>query len=75
MAAAAAVALGCSSPRGAPPAVESPAAQAAVVDHSGGWIGKSATGFALPGVDGRIVDLGQVLGSRPVVLIFYRGNW
>ena len=75
LAGAAVVALGCSSPRAATPAVEGAAAQAAIVDHSGGWVGKTAAGFALPGVDGKSVEVGKVLGTRPVVLIFYRGNW
>ena len=44
-------------------------------DHSGGWIGKPAAGFALPGVDGKSADVGKVLGTKPIVLVFYRGVW
>jgi hypothetical protein len=39
------------------------------------WIGKTAAGFVLPGIDGKPVDVGQVLGTKPVVLVFYRGVW
>lgn len=69
------LALGCAAPRAATPTAEAPAATAAAGDRTGGWVGKTAAGFALPGVDGRIVDVGKVLGTKPVVLIFYRGNW
>jgi hypothetical protein len=31
---------------------------------SGNWIGKTAAGFALPGIDGKLVDVGQVLGAQ-----------
>jgi hypothetical protein len=68
-------ALGCTSPRAATPAADGTAARADSADHTGGWVGKTAAGFALPGVDGKIVDVGKVLGTRPVVLVFYRGNW
>ena len=44
-------------------------------DHSGGWVGKAAAPFTLPDSDGKTTDLGKVLGTRPVVLIFYRGAW
>lgn len=44
-------------------------------DHSGGWVGKTAQPFALPDTAGKTVDMGRVIGTRPVVLIFYRGVW
>jgi hypothetical protein len=69
------VALGCTSPKAATPAADAPAAATGTVDHTGGWIGKTAAAFALPGVDAKIVDVGKVLGTKPVVLVFYRGNW
>jgi hypothetical protein len=47
----------------------------ATADTTGGWIGKTAEGFSLPGIDGKVVDVGKVLGTRPVVLVFYRGVW
>jgi len=75
LAAAVLVAVGCASPRAATPAAEDAAARTETESHAGGWIGKTAAGFALPGVDGRTVDVGKVLGTKPVVLIFYRGNW
>lgn len=44
-------------------------------DHSGGWVGKTARPFTLSDSEGKRVDLGKVIGTRPVVLIFYRGAW
>lgn len=44
-------------------------------DHSGGWVGKAAKPFALTASDGKTVDLGKVIGTKPVVLIFCRGVW
>jgi hypothetical protein len=39
------------------------------------WVGKKAKGFAVPGIDGKMVDVAKNLGKRPVVLVFYRGVW
>lgn len=39
------------------------------------WVGRPAPVFALPGIDGKVVDAGKQFGRRPVVLVFYRGNW
>ncbi len=39
------------------------------------WVGKKAKGFALPGTDGKSVDVAKNLGKRPIVLVFYRGVW
>jgi hypothetical protein len=69
------VVVGCAPLKPATSAAEAPAAQAGSADHTGGWFGKPAAGFALPGVDGKSVDVGKVLGTKPVVLVFYRGNW
>ena len=44
-------------------------------DHSGGWVGKTAASFTLTDSDGKKVDLSTVFGTKPVVLIFYRGKW
>ena len=44
-------------------------------DTTGGWVGKTAPGFSLPDTDGKMVDVGKILGTKPVVLVFYRGNW
>lgn len=44
-------------------------------DHSGGWVGKTAQPFTLTDSEGKRVDLSKVIGTRPVVLIFYRGAW
>lgn len=44
-------------------------------DHSGEWVGKTARPFTLSDSEGKRVDLGKVIGARPVVLIFYRGAW
>lgn len=38
-------------------------------------VGDRAPDFALPGVDGEIVRLGDLLARGPVVLTFYRGAW
>lgn len=57
------------------PAPKPPTAIMDTTDHSGGWVGKAAQPFALPNAAGKTVDLGRVIGTRPVVLIFYRGVW
>jgi len=44
-------------------------------DHSGGWVGKAAQPFTLTSSDGKATDLSKVIGTRPVVLVFYRGVW
>ncbi len=44
-------------------------------DHSGGWIGKTAQPFTLISSEGKTTNLGHVIGTRPVVLVFYRGVW
>jgi peroxiredoxin len=56
----------------APPA---PAPTAPAADTTGGWIGRAAPTFTLPSSQGAVVDMGKVIGTRPVVLIFYRGVW
>ena len=38
-------------------------------------VGEVASAFALPDADGKQVDLKEVFGKRPAVLVFYRGNW
>lgn len=55
-------------PSGAPPG-------AGASTLSGEWLGKTAKGFALPDAEGTVIDVGKVLGARPVVLVFYRGVW
>ncbi len=52
-----------------------PAAAPAAADMTGGWIGKTAPAFTLPSSRGVPTDLSKVLGTKPVVLIFYRGVW
>ncbi len=49
--------------------------QSKAVASSGNWVGKTAKGFALPNTDGKTIDVGKALGTRPVVLVFYRGVW
>jgi peroxiredoxin len=44
-------------------------------DTTGGWIGHPAPVFTLPSSQGSNVDTGKAFGTRPVVLIFYRGIW
>ena len=39
------------------------------------WVGKTAKGFVLPGLDGKPVDISKKLGKSPIVLVFYRGVW
>lgn len=39
------------------------------------WVGKKVESFALPDINGKTVDIAATLGKRPVVLVFYRGNW
>lgn len=55
----------------APPAATPPAA----ADRAGGWIGRTAPAFTLPSSRSVSTDLSKVLGTKPVVLIFYRGVW
>jgi hypothetical protein len=44
-------------------------------DASRDWIGKTAPSFSLPDTDGKTIDVSKVLGTKPVVLVFYRGVW
>lgn len=71
--------LGAGSPTGADPGGQVPssgaAAPTATPNFSGNWIGQTAKPFALRDTKGTRVDIGKVLGTRPVVLIFYRGVW
>lgn len=59
----------------APASKAAPMAAMDTTDHSAGWVGKTAQPFTLPSADGKTVDLSKVIGTRPVVLIFYRGVW
>ena len=52
-----------------------PTQQSKAATPSRDWVGKTAKGFALPSIDGTTIDVGRVLGTRPVVLVFYRGVW
>jgi AhpC/TSA family len=69
------VLAGCTGHVPAPtaPAAATPTTQTA--DTTRGWVGKTAMGFTLPDQDGRSVDVSKILGTRPVVLVFYRGVW
>ncbi|MDQ2800898.1 MAG: peroxiredoxin family protein [Armatimonadota bacterium] len=58
-----------------PAPVGRPQAIMDTADHSGGWVGKTAQPFTKTDSDGKTVDLSKVFGTRPVVLIFYRGVW
>ena len=58
----------------AAPGQQTPAGSA-VPDLTGGWIGKTAPGFSLPDADSKTVDVGKIIGKKPVILIFYRGVW
>ena len=58
-----------------PTFAQKPQAVMDTADHSGGWVGKTAAPFTLTSSDGKAVDMGKVIGTRPVVLIFYRGVW
>ena len=51
------------------------AAPPTAADTSGGWVGRTVPAFTLPSSQGIPVDMGKVFGTRPVVLIFYRGVW
>ena len=61
------------SPGPVPP--PSAAAPALTAKPSGHWIGRTAKPFALRDTRGTLVDMAKVIGTRPVVLIFYRGVW
>lgn len=39
------------------------------------WGGKKAEGFALPSTDDKTIDVAKEIGKKPIVLVFYRGNW
>jgi len=58
-----------------PTLAQKPQALMDTADHSGGWVGKAALPFTLTSSDGKTVDLSQVIGTKPVVLVFYRGVW
>lgn len=58
-----------------PTLAQKPQALMDTADHSSGWVGKVAAPFTLTISDGKSVDLSRVLGTKPVVLIFYRGVW
>lgn len=45
------------------------------VDLGATWIGKPAKSAVVKDENGVDVDLGKVIGKRPVVLVFYRGVW
>lgn len=48
---------------------------APAADTTGGWVGRTVPAFTLPSSAGTSVDMSKVFGTRPVVLIFYRGVW
>ncbi len=52
-----------------------PLGAAPVADTTGGFVGRPAPAFTLTDNHGKSADLGKVLGTKPVVLIFYRGVW
>ncbi len=58
-----------------PAHAQKPQAVMDIADHSGGWVGKTAQPFTLASSDGKTTDLSDVIGTRPVVLVFYRGVW
>jgi len=58
-----------------PTLAQRPQAVMDTADHSGGWVGKTAQPFTLTSSDGKATDLSKVIGTRPVVLVFYRGVW
>jgi peroxiredoxin len=37
--------------------------------------GDLARDFALPDTDGMVLSLSAVLQQKPVILVFYRGDW
>jgi len=61
--------------RADPSPARPPVAIMDTTDHAGNWVGKTARPFAPTDSDGKAVDLSRVIGTRPVVLIFYRGAW
>lgn len=38
-------------------------------------VGQKAPVFKLKDSKGKEVDLAKVIGKKPIVLVFYRGNW
>jgi hypothetical protein len=69
-----ALTLTACTPREGPEALE-PDTSTGALPASKGWAGRAAEAFALPGVEGEMVDVGRMIGERPVVLVFYRGVW
>lgn len=57
------------------PMLAAPAPPAAAGDRAGDWVGRTAPASTLPDSHGALVDLSKVIGTRPVVLVFYRGVW
>jgi len=70
---------GAGSAVGADPTGQVPSSGAAALtvtpNFSRNWIGQTAKPFALRDTKGALVDMAKVIGTRPVVLIFYRGVW
>lgn len=58
-----------------PTLAQKPQARMDTADRSGGWVGKAAAPFTLTSSDGKTVDLSRVIGTKPVVLVFYQGVW
>ncbi len=67
--AAASAVFGCASPQA------SSSAQPSSPDDLSGWIGQKAKPFAIKDAQGRLVDLANEIGRKPIVLVFYRGQW
>lgn len=57
----------------APQAAARPAS--ATAEDLSSWVGQPAKPFAIPNTAGEVVDLKNDIGQRPVVLVFYRGQW
>jgi hypothetical protein len=49
--------------------------KASGVENQALGVGDVAPAFGLEATDGRVVTLDELVGSRPVILTFYRGRW
>jgi peroxiredoxin len=49
--------------------------KAARADSSAPALGELLPGFMMPDHEGRLVDLANLIGERPLVVVFHRGHW
>ena len=66
------LAMGCAPTADQPMAAAQPAAMG---DDLSSWVGQPAKPFAIKNIAGETVNLKDQIGKKPIVLVFYRGQW